>query len=424
MVTYIRTEKLGDGGFGEVWECQRADGAVLAIKVLRSNFPEDLRRFQREVRILQGLDHPRVLKVIDFEFEHEPCYVMLRYLGSLRSFMPQIQGNTAEVSRIFGEIAEGLAYAHEKGVVHRDLKPENVLLDRAGSCVIADFGLGRQIDADTTRLTLTGDVFGTLAYMAPEQLRDSKRADQRSDIYSLGVMLREMFTGDPFASGQNAGLPIGVSVVVDRCTKTDPDSRYQSVAELVDAFRILSAGTKRFSAESELTELAKRLERQPILNAQEVARLLELVAQCQDNAQLLHDVIIALPEATFKALWTASPETATLLVKRFAESCSTSSFSFEYTDRIGAACRRLHGATPDADVRAGLTVVALQVGVHYNRFFVMEVAASLISAVQSDKEAVVLFAALEPIKQLLPAIEHYWKDARVHPIIRTLVQES
>jgi len=424
MGTYTKTHKLGDGGFGEVWECHDGAGKTFAIKLLRSASADDLKRFQREVRILQSLDHPRILKVVDFEFEHEPGYVMIRYASSLRSLMPQIIGNASQIGRVFGEIAEGLAYAHDKGVIHRDLKPENVLIDGAGSCVIADFGLGRQIDAETTRLTLTGDVFGTLAYMAPEQLRDSKRADHRSDIYSMGVMLREMFTGDPFASGQSMGLPVGVSVLVSRCTQSDPGLRYQNIADMVKAFQSLSASTRHLSAESELTGLIQQMERQLELSAQDVGRLVDLIAQCQDNAELLHGLAISIQGTTFGSLWKASPETATLLVKIFAESCSTSSFSFEYTDRIGSACRRLHGATPDPDIRSRLAVVALQVGVSYNRFYVMEVAGSLIAAASSDNEAVVLFAALEPIKQSLAAIENYLKNAKLHPIIRTLLQES
>lgn len=425
-MTYRKRKKLGDGGFGEVWECtDEGTGGTVDLKFLTSDSEDAVRRFQRETRILAELKHPRILRILASSLDGSPYfYVMPCYAGSLRDRLPSIQGNNEAIRDIFSQILDGLEYAHDGGVIHRDLKPENVLVDGDGTIVISDFGLGRIVDAQTSRLTLTGDVFGTLAYMAPEQLRDSKRTDHRSDIFSLGILLRELYTGEPFPSTETAPVPAAISVIIERCTHSDPSRRYQSVAELRSAFETLGTGVKRASAEQELSELTKRVADQGTSTDADIEQLVSLIAECEDNSDLMHNLAVTIPAATFRSLYQMSPETAKLLIKRFSESCSSTSFDFDYTDKIGSACRRLFGAVSDPELRASITLIALEVGVSHSRYYVMEVAGNLIEAAKENKEAVALFGVLEPLRSHLAAIETYIKPNNLHPIIRTLFESQ
>jgi len=188
MKKIVDLEELGRGGYGVVVKCQRAgEKHFLAKKILNTTDEEAIKRFGREVRILSKLDHPRIIKIeaahLDGPYQ---WYVMPIYRSSLRALIPQIIADRDRIAVIFSAVLEGMAYAHEEGVIHRDLKPENVLLNDDSDLVLSDFGLGRSIDAQTSRMTTTGVILGTMGYMAPEQFGSAKHADQRTDIFALG----------------------------------------------------------------------------------------------------------------------------------------------------------------------------------------------------------------------------------------------
>src|ERR1044071_2971862 len=191
---YREVAKLGSGGFGEVTSVRRVgEKTLLARKTLQLDDEAALKRFAREVRILSSLDHPNIVRVIDQQLEPEPYYyVMPLFDHSLASELGSLVGDEARIGTIFRAILDAMEYAHAQGVIHRDLKPENVLMNSDTDLVVSDFGLGRRINAATTRQTMSGIGMGTPWYMAPEQLYDFKNADQRSDIFSLGRILYEL----------------------------------------------------------------------------------------------------------------------------------------------------------------------------------------------------------------------------------------
>jgi len=231
---------LGSGGCGEIWLCTRKeDGNVFAKKkLLRSVDPVDIRRFQHEVRLLARLDHPNIVKVMAFHLQTPPYwYVMPRYDHTLHREIPSLVGDTSRIIPIFTSVLAGIEYAHGEGVIHRDLKPENVLMDEDDDLVITDFGLGRALDPEFTRNTITGFGMGTFLYMAPEQMTDAKNADGRADIYSLGRILFEMFTGRLQTQlTDTSSLDPCIAHLIDKCTQADPQRRYESVGELKHEF--------------------------------------------------------------------------------------------------------------------------------------------------------------------------------------------
>ncbi|HFE66997.1 MAG TPA: serine/threonine protein kinase, partial [Chloroflexi bacterium] len=203
---YIIEEKLGQGGMATVYKArhQRLDRHV-AIKVLHPAFKDDesfLRRFTREAQVVARLEHPNIVPVYDFaEFEGHP-YLVMRYVDgeTLKDAESRGQLSLTEINRIAQAVADALDYAHRQGVLHRDVKPSNILLTKGGGVYMADFGLARMTQAGES--TMSQDmIMGTPQYISPEQAKGVKELDGRTDVYSFGIVVYEMLTGQvPFQS--------------------------------------------------------------------------------------------------------------------------------------------------------------------------------------------------------------------------------
>ncbi|HSQ60017.1 MAG TPA: protein kinase [Acidobacteriota bacterium] len=199
---YEITEEIGSGGMATVYRAyQPSMDRHVAIKVIRSSILHDpaLReRFQREARLIARLEHPHLLPVYDFDGEHDPPYIVMRYLegGTLKQVQQKGGVPRDELLYILNQLAGALDYAHRQGVVHRDLKPSNVMIDKEGNAFLTDFGIARA-SGNEKDLTGTGFMIGTPGYMAPEQARGDAQVDRAADIYSLGVMAFEILTGRP-----------------------------------------------------------------------------------------------------------------------------------------------------------------------------------------------------------------------------------
>lgn len=236
---------LGAGGMGAVYQArQPALERWVALKVLPGagsgvgNFTE---RFNREARALARLHHPNIVTVHEFGQAGGWHYFLMEFVdgANLRELAATGRLSSREALRVIPQICDALQYAHDEGVVHRDIKPENVLIDRKGRVKIADFGLAKIMESggDSSRLTLEGQVMGTPHYMAPEQVERPLSVDHRADIYSLGVVLYEMLTGDlPIGKFAPPSRKVEVDVrfdeIVLRALENDPARRYQRASEV------------------------------------------------------------------------------------------------------------------------------------------------------------------------------------------------
>jgi serine/threonine protein kinase len=203
-------ERLGDGGFGEVFRAYdpRLDRDV-AVKVLKQPNPSErvMERFFREARAVARLDHSNIVSVHDAGFDHGRCWVAYQLVGGrpLWWYRDHHRMDPTTIARVVADLADALDHSHQRGVVHRDLKPANVLIDDHGRPRLIDFGLARRFDFESD-LTREGAVVGTPAYMSPEQaLGQSRKVDERSDVYSLGVILHELLYGR--RPDETTGLP-------------------------------------------------------------------------------------------------------------------------------------------------------------------------------------------------------------------------
>ena len=253
---YEIEELVGHGGMSSVY---KAHDALLerhvALKVLHDQYSDDddfVERFKREARSVAQLQHPNIVTVIDRLEEDGRQYIVFEYIDGENLKERVVREGRLEVRdalEVALEVARGLAFAHENGLVHRDVKPQNVLLNGDGRAKVTDFGIARTLDVDG--MTQTGTVLGTSNYIAPEQA-SGQPVDAHSDVYSLGAVLYELLAGDVPFPGENfvavamkhmhepapnllevrKDVPLRVAAAVDRALEKDPEQRFPTM----DAF--------------------------------------------------------------------------------------------------------------------------------------------------------------------------------------------
>lgn len=231
---------LGRGGMGVVYKARQISlDRLVALKLLapeREKDPEFSDRFAREAQALAKMSHPHIVTVHDFGQAGGFFYLLMEYVdgANLRQLLLAHKFTPEQALGVVPPLCDALQYAHDRGIVHRDIKPENLLMDRDGRLKVADFGLVKMLGADAT-----GDdrPMGTPDYMAPEQSGDPVKVDNRADIYSLGVVIYEMLTGElPGKNFQPPSAKTGVDSrldeVVHRAMEQEPDQRYQQASFL------------------------------------------------------------------------------------------------------------------------------------------------------------------------------------------------
>jgi serine/threonine protein kinase len=263
---YEIIEELGKGGMGRVYRVEDTKlKQEVALKLIKPEVARDkktIERFRNELKTARMIAHKNVCRMFDLGEAEGAHFITMEYVrgDDLKSLIRKMgQLSAGQVITIAKQVCDGLAEAHRLGVVHRDLKPQNVMIDTDGSARIMDFGIARSLEAKG--ITGAGMMIGTPEYMSPEQV-EGKEVDQRSDIYSLGVILYEMATGrvpfegdTPFTIGMkhkgerpkdprelNTQIPEDLSHIILRCLEKHKEARYQSAGEVRSALVNIEKG--------------------------------------------------------------------------------------------------------------------------------------------------------------------------------------
>src|SRR6266581_5821571 len=258
---YEILEEIGRGGMGVIYRArQRHSRRVVALKRMvsyQADSRETLERFRREAEAAASLDHPNILPIYEVGHGEDGLpFFSMKYAagGSLQKAGPALRNAERECVRLMAKVAHAVQYAHEHGVLHRDLKPGNILLDGGGEPFVTDFGLAKWLDTSTD-LTRSLAIFGTPGYIAPEQAKGpAAKLTPAADVYSLGAILFDLFTGRPPFLGEHAlaviqqaseksapklrslvpALDRSLETICAKCLERDPTARYRSAGALAE----------------------------------------------------------------------------------------------------------------------------------------------------------------------------------------------
>ena len=268
---YAVIERVGSGGMAEVYRA-RDDllGREVAIKVLHDRYSRDrafVERFRREAQSAANLNHPNVVALYDYGADDDTYYIVMEFIEGrsladvIDSEGPLLPERAAEIA---SDVAKALERAHTNGLVHRDVKPSNIMMTSSGQTKVTDFGIARALGGDGEQtMTQTGMVIGTASYLSPEQAQGNK-IDGRSDVYSLGIVLHEMLTGNPPFSGDtplaiaykhvrenppapssiNSDVPSELDAITMKALAKNPDNRYSSAHEMHEDLQRFCSGQR------------------------------------------------------------------------------------------------------------------------------------------------------------------------------------
>lgn len=406
-----------------VWESARVkDQHVFAKKQLK---PEaegiGADRFRNEARLLARLNHPNIIRVVDQQLNEFPLYVITpRYATDLRKWLgtkPDCDFDKSDLHDIFERLLDAVAYAHEEGVIHRDLKPENVLLNSPRDVVLIDFNISLSPqDGPDCRLTRPGQMLGTLLYLAPEQLKDSASIDERADIYSLGIILYEMYGGRVGSSTLALeDLPAPIRGIVQRCTYADRGRRYSSVSELKRAWHLaLDLNTKQ----SEINELEMFMLQGSSCNSAQAERVLELLVEYSSDEDRIDRFFMEADASAVTLIAQTNLSELEGLISNWVSFFSEKSWPFSYTDDIARRAELLWTLIDSPATRAQLAIALIRLGNSHNRFFVWRVAGGLIEKTSNKLDIDALVQQLIVLdRDDLSSVSEYLVRPRLNPVV-------
>ena len=403
MLSWRPVEALVPGGQAEIWLVEDTDTGerVIMKKLLRTPQLADpdveLRRFRREIRAQRSLSHPGIMPVLDIDdLDGTPVYFMPVAEKTLEDEILAGGGfSPAAAITVLGSIVNAVHHAHQQGIHHRDLKPPNVLMVD-GRWVVGDFGLCRDIHSDSTVFTRTGNIIGTIAYMAPEQYEDGHSTGPQVDVFALGRIFYYMLTARHPLNKLRVGLlPVEYRALFERATADDPADRYPSVAEFGRALEVagfrLHEPTPSVERAREL--LAAVLDRQPGAAGELLALLNDTGVEeyGREEEALLHFITL-LPPAALTSLHKVDKKAFRDLLLDF-DVRTLGTWPGEFADMLVDFHANVYATVDDPDVGAAALDRIADLGLKYRRTHGARVFARLALAAADPDEALPLVRA-------------------------------
>ncbi|WP_261556251.1 serine/threonine-protein kinase [Frankia tisae] len=404
---FILEGRIGQGGFADVYRAldrkQTGRNATpVAVKLMSDVSavdPEAVRRFERELRLLESIRHPNIVPILGQG--QTPAggiwYAMPLAQGSLAAFIEELQGRNALILDLMRQVGAGLTHIHDREIYHRDLKPGNILRLEDGVWAIADFGLAVDAERATTALTSTLRGIGTAWYTAPEQWRDARSVNHLADVFSLGKVLQELVIGE--APVTNDVPPGPLRPIVLRATAERPEHRYSSVRDFLVALGT-AVEAPRDDWESAEDTAERLLERVRLPKAAE-ADLDELATWAlaldendTDDMTVLARVLPWISTRSIRYLWAADPAGFQRIFRHYSKHIETTGFGFEYCDVLADFSRKAVKETDDTDVLREAVRSLVELGHRHNRWRVRDVVTTILQSIRKAEPALAAGEAL------------------------------
>lgn len=428
---YLVNNEIGGGGFGKVvCVLDQLKGKKIALKYCTSISEEDLRRFRREVRIMENIDHENVIHVLDSNVEDQPPYFTMPIaLYPVTDIIPDLQGDIKRVFPIFEAICKGINAIHSSGHSHRDIKPDNVLVFEGNQIVVSDLGLAKFDERDTTILTRASIYIGTYDYMPPEQMiyGGTRDFDHRGDVFQLGKTLYQLLTGfRPTVLNPDA-VPIAIWYVIQKATRQNPDDRYQSVNQLLDALHDAIRSTdpelNPKAIFEELLTIAEEKLQSNQYDSQNIEQLIQLIYSNDDLEEYI-ELFHRLPNSILQVCASNFPAEFEPIIQKYkiAIDEEVGNYPFTFAENVADKMEIIFKNTASPELKKNSLVSILIAGRRLNRWAAMGDFDRLLQTINDDKVAYAVAEGLReeihdykilydriPKKELHPAIQMVWE---------------
>ncbi|MDA1762340.1 serine/threonine-protein kinase [Bacillus cereus] len=427
---YRVLREIGRGGFGAV-VCveENTSNERFALKYCIAEDEENIKRFKREVRIMSSIKHDNVVQILDENLEMNPPYFTMPLAShALMGEIEDLKGDFERVLVIFEEICQGIKIIHSSGFTHRDINPKNILVYDGNKIVVSDLGLAKVNERESTILTVSMVAMGTEAFMAPEQFYrgGTRDADARTDVYQLGKTLYCLLTGEVPYLMDSQRIPGGLWYVIQKATKQNPDDRYQSVGQLLDAIldykRSTNAEQNPKGTFESLLQIAKDKLVSNEYDRENVQKLIQTIYATSDEPSLFIQLFDEFPEA----LLMIAPD---VLVSEFEPVMekyvgyiegNIGGHAFSYAETVARKMDIVikHSKSPEI-IKCAIQSV-LCAAISLNRFAAMDSFDEIITSIQDDVAAMAVAEMLRENKTLYKRVYSRVPKLQLHPAIRAV----
>ncbi|WP_214802399.1 serine/threonine-protein kinase [Exiguobacterium sp. ERU656] len=422
---YKVIKKIGEGGFGavlEVYSLEKRD--YFALKYCSSKDQDYLKRFDREVRLMQAINHENVIKVFDFNLDYDvPYFCMPLAKHSLKEIVPL---EVAHCAQIFEQMCNGVNAIHLSGSTHRDIKPENILVMHDDTIVVSDLGLSKFDMRDSTVLTQTDVWMGTSAYMPPEQrtFGGTRDLQHSGDVYMLGKTLYEMISGRvPYAINYSE-VPTKFHMVIRKATQEHAEDRYQHVGNLLDAFldsyRVMTE--ININSFKTIIKIAMEKTKQKESIEEFAITIVDYVKKQEDFKEVI-EMFHEINEEVLENIVINHESIFLDLLKKYHRAIEREieNFPFIFAEEVDKRMNILIKQTTSVEIKSKALTIILIAAVDLNRFSVMDSFNSILTKVNDEVLAEYIAEELRtninyykkiydqiPRRELHPAIAVVW----------------
>lgn len=436
---YQIDDHIGSGGFGKVYEVTDiSSGEKIALKVCTSDNSDDKRRFQREVKIMQSIDHRNVMTILNCNLETEPIYFTMplaRYsLDKEIDFFVDDSKNQYKTSlKVFIEVCKGINAIHQSKAVHRDIKPQNILVVGNNKVVVSDLGLGKFEERDTTVITDSHAFLGTDGYIPPEykDVGGTINADARGDIFQLGKTLYYMLTGKDPSYIQIDLLPPELGHVISRATKGHPNDRYQTVSELLDTidtylYSLDPTKSPEYIFKINLEE-AEILAEEGTFKKENILKLLSSINECEGNNTLFLNLFDSLSSKLLKIISINFSDELGQTLNKYTLNLDifldNYGYNFAYAEIVASKMGAVYRYSNNFDYKKIALRNILVSSVVCNRYAAIDIFVYIVSSIKDNGEALAITEMLKCEKKYFNCLANQLQKSSLHPAIQTLWDE-